>query len=183
MYHGTEENLKSRKKIVEAFFSLLKEKDMSEITATDIVSRAGIARATYYRNFTSREDIIREYIDSLAAMIIPSHYDMDSYSVFDYAHVVEGFEKALTCFLSQKSYILTIYSSGFSNLLLDVMNQYIAEMAGDMPSRSKERYLLYYIAGAAVNVLIQWLKTGAEESPREIASVCADIMSRPILHS
>jgi AcrR family transcriptional regulator len=61
--------------------------------------------------------------------------------------------------------------------------QYIENFAGDMPQSSNQRYLLYYIAGAATNVLLKWLEDGAIETPHEITMTCADIMSSPLLKS
>lgn len=42
--------IRSRRMIREAYTVLLKEKDLSKITVTDIVNRADINRATFYVN-------------------------------------------------------------------------------------------------------------------------------------
>lgn len=58
-------NAAVKKKMEDAFFALLSEKPFSEITVTDLVTRAGVARASYYRNYESMEDIVRQYLAQL----------------------------------------------------------------------------------------------------------------------
>jgi AcrR family transcriptional regulator len=180
MYHGTAENQKSKKKIVEALFLLMKRKSFSEITATDIIRKADVARATYYRNFDKKEDILNEFMEELRRDIsLEEHTDNEE--LFAYENVVNGFEKALNHFLQKKSYVLTLYEKGFGTMIQDTMNRYVEEYAGEMSFRSPNRYLLYFVSGASTNILLQWLSQGAEESPHEIATICANIMSKPII--
>lgn len=177
MYHGTQENQKAKRKIAEALFTLMRKKAFSEITVTQIIQQAGVARATYYRNFQTKEEILTEFIIQVRGemMVVEPVYDMT------YDTVVHAFERSLTILLRYKSYVLSLYNNGFASMILDMVNLYIQEALGDMPQHSTDRYVLYYIAGAATNVLIQWLQEGAQESPHEIAAVCAEIMSRPLL--
>lgn len=182
MYHGTEENKKARHRIVEALFTLMKEKYFSEISVSDMIRTAGVARATYYRNFDSKESVIDEYMQGLYNAIMPAEPPITLEDVFVYDTVVNEFEKALTILQSNKEELLTLYENGFGSRILETMNCFIENFAGDMPQNSTKRYLLYFIAGAAANVLIRWLQDGAKESPREIAVTCADIMRKPILH-
>lgn len=65
MSRGSQENERVRKEITEALFSLLLRKEFSEITVTDIVTEANVARVSYYRNFETKEAIIEEYVDSV----------------------------------------------------------------------------------------------------------------------
>ena len=51
-----------------------------------------------------------------------------------------------------------------------------------MPVNSTERYKLFFIAGAVINVLIEWLNCGAKEPPREIAALCVNYLSGGILY-
>lgn len=181
MSRGSRENARVRREIVLALFTLMKKKNFSEITVSDIIREAHVARASYYRNFDSKEDVIVEYMDQLYKPIMCSGEEPDTNMLFNYEHAVAGFEKALGQFLLNKSQILTLYDNGFASLILDLMNSYIETTAGDMPQNSIERYHLYYISGATFNVLIRWLKEGAMESPHEMARICADFMCEAIL--
>lgn len=181
MSHASIENAKVKKKIREALFTLLKKKKLSEITVTDIVTQAGVARASYYRNYDSKERIVEDYIDVLHDDIMSQIKLSDSYEIFAYDNIVDGFEKALTYFLQKKSYVMSIYQNGFGNLIQALLDRYIEEFVGDMPASSIERYKLYFISGAVGNILVHWLASGAVESPYEVAKIAANYLRGDIL--
>lgn len=49
--------------IKKAFFDLLSEKDYAEITVSDLVNKAQIARMSFYRNFNNIDDVIDSIAD------------------------------------------------------------------------------------------------------------------------
>ena len=51
--------------ITTAILELLREKPIGEISVSELCELAGIGRASFYRNFESKEDIIREYVRQL----------------------------------------------------------------------------------------------------------------------
>lgn len=48
--------------IAQSIFQLMKRKRFSDITITEIVKKAGVARASFYRNFAYKEDAVSYYI-------------------------------------------------------------------------------------------------------------------------
>lgn len=174
MSRGSMENARVRKQITEALFALMEHKQFSSITVTDIIEEAGVARASYYRNFDSKEAVIKAWMTGLHDEIQPSDTKPTEYDVFERSNIVEGFEHSLTRFLSVKSYVLTLYRNGFSNLIQGTINGYARSLVGRTPVGSIDKYRVYFIAGAVSNVLINWLEEGAVESPRAIAQACAD---------
>ncbi len=53
-----ESNKITRECIETALILLMSEKDYSNITISEIVQRAGVSRTAYYRNYSSKEDIL-----------------------------------------------------------------------------------------------------------------------------
>ncbi|MDE5867411.1 MAG: TetR/AcrR family transcriptional regulator, partial [Anaeroplasmataceae bacterium] len=49
--------------IVEALFKLMHIKEYHQINVTDITKKAGVGRATFYRYFKTKEDILIYYFD------------------------------------------------------------------------------------------------------------------------
>ena len=45
-----EANQRVKKSITDALFSLMQEKKLSDIRITELIERAGVARASFYRN-------------------------------------------------------------------------------------------------------------------------------------
>ncbi|MCR5404096.1 MAG: TetR/AcrR family transcriptional regulator [Butyrivibrio sp.] len=59
MYQGCNKTaLCSQKTIAEGFYELLKEKDYSKITASEICKKSGVSRQTFYSLFSSKENIV-----------------------------------------------------------------------------------------------------------------------------
>ena len=54
------ENQSTKKKIIEAFMSILTQKPIKQITVKDIASAAEISHMTFYRNFTDKYSLIGE---------------------------------------------------------------------------------------------------------------------------
>ena len=50
--------------------TVLREKLYMDITVTDIVTRAGVARASFYRNFNSINDVIDAISDEMSSEFI-----------------------------------------------------------------------------------------------------------------
>ena len=51
--------------ITDALLKLLKDKPVGDISISELCDLAGIGRASFYRNFESKEDILRGYINKI----------------------------------------------------------------------------------------------------------------------
>lgn len=168
------ENMRVKKSIEEALFILLKKKKFSEITVSDIIRSSGVARNSYYRNFDSKEAIIESYIARQHEEVGKAiHYSENRSELFTYDNLLVSLEH----YLKQKFYILQLYDNGFGSLIQDELNMFAEELMGDMPNDSIEKYELYFITGAAYNMVIKWLKNGAVESPKELTHAFMNFMS------
>lgn len=53
-----EENLRVKINITNTLFRLMEQKSLAEISITELVKGAGVARASFYRNYESKEDVL-----------------------------------------------------------------------------------------------------------------------------
>ena len=58
-------NLYVKEHITESLLRLLEQKEISDISISELCDDAGIGRASFYRNFDSKEDILRAHINQL----------------------------------------------------------------------------------------------------------------------
>ena len=56
--NNQEKNSYVREHMLEALMKMLQETPISDITVSDLVQKAGVGRASFYRNFTTVEDIL-----------------------------------------------------------------------------------------------------------------------------
>lgn len=157
-----EKQVKDR--LVQAMTALAKEKDWSKITVTDLINRSGVARASFYRNFDTINDLIQYGIGE-----IRSDY---------WEHVPDASGSFLTVEMLTYTFdyyyrhrnLITSFQSGLFHIdLLGILTESMILSYGDMPVRSIDRYDLYYYAGALYNMAVCWLKEGAIESAGQMA--------------
>lgn len=56
-------SLQSKEWLVKALQILMKTKNYSDITIKELAQKAGVDRKTFYRDFKSKEDVLRFYLD------------------------------------------------------------------------------------------------------------------------
>ncbi|MCR4924524.1 MAG: TetR/AcrR family transcriptional regulator [Lachnospiraceae bacterium] len=156
----------SKREIAEAFKELLVEKAYTDITVTDVVKRAKVARASFYRNFSSTNDVMEYIKDSiysdLKENVLPLVMSEDERKwrsfLFRYIYFVEDNYQR---FKEKKSVnaSLILYS--------------ILEVAGSVAktmtfSDIKEKYSTTARIGAVNSVILHWFDDGNKETPEEI---------------
>ncbi len=160
-----ESNKRVKKAITDALFSLLKTKNLNGITISELIKEAGVARMSFYRNYTSKEDVLLTLVrDVLQDFRETADYDLSN--VYQKKHVYRSFRY----FEQYSPYFRGFHDAGFSAMLLQELNRFHEEIAGLMSSGSKEKYRLYVYMGALYNTALQWRST----YPKEELSVVAE---------
>ncbi len=157
------ENLRVKKSIASALLDLLEEKSISEISVSEIIAKAGVARASFYRNFATKENVIitmiSDVLEEYRATLVKNGQDYCNY------------ENIRTCFEFFSRYqkqVLDLHRFGYGSLILDMLNQFHEEVAGTMPFAAIERYKLYIYIGSLYNTAMTWLRNGKKEGVDEI---------------
>ena len=152
-----EENLRVKENIINTLFRFMQKKSLSDITVTELVKGAGVARASFYRNYDSKEDVLE---------LFRSEMKEDPTGLYSYDNVVLSF----SYFRKYRKYILDLYHSGFAMAILEEINRFHESIEGTMPSSSIEKYKLYMYTGALFNTAIVWL---SEENPADAADIAS----------
>ena len=167
-----EANQAVRARIAWALVKLMDEKKFSDITVTDIVNRAQVARATYYRNFESKDDVLVSASESIMAEYRARTHELGQ-SFLSYESVLLIFRY----FRAYRKPLLTVYRAGLASLYLDIFDLHAETVAGDMAYNDIRRYWVHAYAGALFNVFLKWLKDGMREKPHDMARMFCDMMS------
>ena len=159
-----EENKRVKNAIARAFFSLLRQKHADNIPVTEITATAKVSRMAYYRNFQTKMDVIDFYLQETVWNELNHMLGNDpQFHTRDYG--VAFFR------IMQKysSLFLLLDDCGYASTVLKAFDQANANLIGDMPSNSIERYKIPCFAGASYNCMITWLRGGCRESAEELA--------------
>lgn len=91
---------------------------------------------------------------------------MDQGTFYTYDNILLSFRY----FQRNRAYVLNLYHSGFSSILLEELNRFHEALEGSMPAASIGRYALYMYIGALVNTALVWLTQDPETPPETIAA-------------
>lgn len=159
-----EANLRVKRNITNALFSLMREKSLTDIHITEIIQKAGVARASFYRNYCSKEDVlvtlIRDVLDQFSEKM-----NLESGTFYTYENILLSFQY----FRDNREYVLNLYRSGFASVLLEELNHFHEGVEGSMSVASIQKYELYMYIGALLNTALVWLAQGSKTSPEEMA--------------
>ncbi len=162
---STLENTKlSKSYIIDALFYLMDKKDFNEITVSEIVKKAGVGRATFYRYYKSREEIVQEYF------LMETKKFVESMSG-DPRNVDEYYEMVFAIFLHlkrEKLFFQRLVSAHMESLYLDFLNKMILRNFREN-KYSEYEYAAYYMAGSLFNVSLAWIKRDCRENVKYMA--------------
>ncbi len=167
MKQRNESNKLAKECIVTALIELMKVRDFHSITITDLTRKAGVSRMAYYRNYTSKEDILNKFVDEVGAGV---HDKLSSIStdtdLYNYYYAL------LEQLGSYNDLAITTYNAGLGELILAEITKQMAITFPPRNASSAEKYRHIYLAGAFYNTFIEWLKNGQTESCADMARLC-----------
>lgn len=150
--------------IVQALFKLMNDYEYEKISITDIAEKAGVGRATFYRYFKRKEDVIVYYMEHNTKGFI---YERRFYPRCkdDYIKVAES---VFTMFEQHKEPFKLIRKARLEYIYLDYLNKNLAHnFQNDYPLSND--YLPYIYAGMIFNVSMAWLDNDCKEPAQSLA--------------
>ena len=149
MNYHTKDHEVVENSLTQALFELMNRKPFSEITITELVKYAGVGRATYYRNYTCKEEIIENYIYRLMMDFHEQHPVSSLQERFTEAHLIMVFR-----YIQPYIPLLTVLNrSGLGFLFLDLLNRSLLQIHQADIRGEKDRLLLLAFAGAEFNII------------------------------
>ncbi|XBX04632.1 TetR/AcrR family transcriptional regulator [Enterocloster clostridioformis] len=163
---------KSQKWIVSALFNLMEKTPYKNITVTEICKTAQVDRRTFYRNFSSKDDIIDFYVQELKNDFINFLSSVSNPSIKSMIIAQFVFWKKHLDFLN-----LLDYNGMLAPLVYSVSNNFIPQIYSHYHANIPEHfeYKCAFVVGGFCNVLTMWISSGATETPDEIANYISSL--------
>lgn len=164
--------------LTDALLALMEEKAYKDISITEICTRADLSRRTFYRLFESKEDILKEYIETLCLQYFELFKEQEDISLVNVANVFFSFWQ------KYKEFLLMLYGQnlihivlfGFNELLPNIYVNYKAHLLQTKDKKSIE-YLAFYNAGGFWNLLFKWLEDGCTKTPGEMSVIVSEVLN------
>lgn len=167
-----EANALTRESVEEALLQLMGKQPYEKITITSIVTRAGVSRTAYYRNYTSKANILSDYIHRLSITF------SQKLSQFD---PITETSKSVESFLHQirenQKYLKILLDAGFAEQL---RQGFIKNLNANVTPNSYQSYANVYWISALTGVAFEWVKQGFNLDDAQLIKLLSDLLQNGI---
>lgn len=148
-----------KKQITKALIKLMQTNSFEEIKITDIVKEAMVGRASFYRNFTNKEDVLKQYLIQLI---------QEWGSEFEQSKDPNLVESLFSHYKKYSEFYNLLYYSNLFHLVLDN----IKSVCGPKPEQdSLQAYTSAWFAYGLFGWINEWVARGMNESPTEMSQL------------
>ena len=162
--------------IYDAFFLILKEKELDKITVSDVIKKAGIVRSTFYNHYENIPDLV----DAIENKTIN-----DIFSLMNTFHPKNDWDICKSYYLTICEYTMTnpflanLLSNprkdAFFEKVVTMFHHYVKKVTqSTTTSHHNSEELSYMIAstiGSTIGVLHKWTKDNFQVSAETIANI------------
>lgn len=152
-------NLFVRDCITKALFKLMKTKNYQDITVSALVKTAGVSRNSFYRNYQSIEDILRQYFVEQTSQWWNEYIANPNLNI-----IAEIFQHLL----NMQEEILLLYKAGLPHLLMEHIVMCGRE---SLTSELSNVYQTAFMSGGLCGLTNQWILRGMKESPAQMQAL------------
>lgn len=157
--HNSEKNSYVKKQITNALLRLLKEKELKDISISEITTTAQVSRISFYRNYNDKDTIIKEYIHLTLNEWNKNHPKTSQHTEDDilgdiFAYITE-----------YKDFYLLLRDRGIFYFLKDIIMDSLGPKA-EYPNFNA--YTAAFIANGIYGWIEEWFLRGMQESGEEM---------------
>ena len=160
--NNEQKNTYVKKQITAALLALLKEKSLSAISISELTSKAEIGRVSFYRNYQSMEDILKQESDRLIkewGRLYESNPESSPETLFP---------SLFDFYRDHKEFYTTLYDAGMSSIMMETIINTI-HITPEM--QNLEAYMKSFWAYGIYGWMIEWIRRGMQESGNELLTL------------
>lgn len=160
--NNEQKNTYVKKQITTALLALLKEKPLSDISVSELTNKAEIGRVSFYRNYQSKEDILKEESDRL---------------IKEWGRIYESnpksapetlFPSLFDFYRDHRDFYTTLYNAGMSSIMMETI---IGTIQITPEMQNLEAYMKSFWAYGIYGWVLEWIKRGMQESGKELSAL------------
>lgn len=150
--------------ITTALLQMLETQSLDDISITDLIKKAGVARNSFYRNFDSKKDVLMKHL-----LMLIQEWGKDFEALGDISRFSDTLLKH---YYKYKDFYLLLYRRGLSDMIYETLR---AACKLEESQNNLERYSKSMFAGLLFGWLDEWMRQGMPESPEEIALLSTQV--------
>ena len=134
-------------------------KKLADISISELTDRAGVGRVSFYRNYQTKEDILREESDRLIQEW-GKLYEANPESAPETL-----FPSLFDFYREHRDFYTTLYEAGMSTIMMDTI---ISTIQITPELQNLEAYMKSFWAYGIYGWMLEWIKRGMQESGSEL---------------
>lgn len=148
--------------ITDSFLKLLVEKPIADISISELTDLAGVGRASFYRNFRRKEDIITACLNQLFSEWINEYENKNNAPLSEQVHTM------IAHFENHRSFYTLLNEQGLTYMLKDI----IIGFCGPKPEYEIiQAYASSFAAYTIYGWIDTWFQRGMRDSSDEIYEI------------
>jgi AcrR family transcriptional regulator len=163
--------------ILDAFLDLTVQKGFSALSVSDIAKYAGINRATFYRHYRDKFDLMDHYARAVYELLdIPEAGPQKSYKM-EANQIFPGLIRILDHIQTNARFYRVMLGKNGDPVFIDKIQQYIQKrIRRSLPTGFQYDEILidlyiYYSSNASVGAILWWLEHDIPYPPAEMAAI------------
>lgn len=163
--------------LMQAFFQQLDKKPYEAITITGIAQQAQLSRRTFYRHFTTKEDLLQQYLEIL----------FERYAELLLQKKIARHEDTLQLFFTfwqnYATELQLLQKQGLFEQVLRMANQWYPTIYRKLRvpwhchcNEEEMMYVSAFGAGGYFNILSLWIRRGCPETPAEMVNIVKGLL-------
>lgn len=165
---------KVKNKIINSFFALLKEKPFLDISITEMADRAGVSRISFYRNFGSFDELMKEAYEKISDITVS--YIAPIYEITDPDTLEKHFDDMPEVLRDIQPNNTTFISNIMQMSLIFKDKGILGELSGMDTRERYVRHARYYVI---LSIFTEWFRNGKnQEEKTDVASVMIELLQK-----
>lgn len=174
------QNQMARDRIVSAMMQLIREKPISEVTVQELTELADVSRMTFYRNYSSKEDVFISHIHDILMLYQEDDTLKDQEGHFyDRKRIRHGF----SYFYQYKDFVNALICCGLSDIFLQKLTEFALDKWLSDIEDIMERYRLVSFVGIMFNSYLTWIQSSQSLTLDDLTdlvfSICENAYGNP----
>ena len=162
--------------MIDAFFRLLRKFPYKEITVSRIVQEADVSRATFYRHFETKEDIVACYANRLCQEVNEILGRLDDHSLHSvlvayFSYWMEHIEIIHLLKSSECDYLLSKHYREIMFQTMDILREHYRLLDDKEFALAKS-----FLISGLFQIKMQWLEDESPKNAQEMAALTERIL-------
>lgn len=155
--------------IAVALLLLLKDKNIDDISITELTARAGVSRMTYYRVCESKEQVLMDYVSRIEQEFEETLAIRGNISMRELCRSLLGFAEM------HREVFGRMEHAGLLQALADHINSFLRRLfdrymeMGNVADDPEDAWRQQFVVGGLYVTMFRWLQTGRKEPSWELA--------------